>query len=172
MNHFNTRTPPASARSAAEPTAASAENLDRTASAAHILAVDDDPEIREIMAVLLRGAGYRVDTAGDGGAAWGALCARPYDLLITDHLMPKLQGLDLLRRVRAVPLTLPCILISGEIPWLARDLPALLQPGAALEKPFSLRELCDKVRELLLPGSPAEPPVEFRDGTQVSLCAI
>jgi len=51
--------------------------------------------------LLLRDAGYEVDTARDGGAGLIALCFNPYDLLITEHDMPTLTGLDLLRRMRA-----------------------------------------------------------------------
>ena len=129
--------------------AAKAEVAGRAEGAGHILVVDDDSEIREIIAVLLKGVGYRVTTAADGGVGWIALCTHPYDLLIADHMMPRLTGLELLRRVRAVPLALPCILMSGAIPWEAPDLPALLSPGAVVEKPFSLLELRTKVAELL-----------------------
>ena len=139
---------------------------DRGTAPHRILVVDDDPEIREIIAVLLKGSGYEVDTAGDGGAGWVALSAKPYDLLITDHMMPKLSGLGLLRRVRAVPMQLPCVLISGDVPWHERELLLLVQPGAIMEKPFSLRTLCDKVGELLS-GSQACNPALAQERLQV-----
>ena len=124
----------------------------------HILVVDDDSGICEIIAILLKSDGHRVDTANNGDAGWAALRTKPYDLMVTDHMMPGLTGLDLLRRVRAVPLAIPCILMSGEIPWQAPDLPALLQPGAVVEKPFSLLELRIMVRELLR-GILTAPPL-------------
>jgi CheY-like chemotaxis protein len=119
------------------------------AAATQILVVEDDPVIRRILAVLLKGAGYRVDTAGSGGAGWVALCANCYDLLLTDHLMPQLTGLDLIRRVRAVPLNLPCVLMAGDPPPFAPDLAQLLQPGALLAKPFSLPDALATVGEAL-----------------------
>jgi DNA-binding response OmpR family regulator len=118
--------------------------------AMHVLVVDDDKEVRTQIAGLLERDGFEVDTASDGGAGWDAFRARAYDLLITDHVMPVLRGADLLRKVRGVSRDVPCILISSEIPWHEPDLSAVLQPGAAVEKSFSLREVRDKARELLV----------------------
>ena len=114
-----------------------------------ILVVDDDAAVQAVVAEVLRREGYQVDCAEDGEAGWQALRADPLDLLITDHEMPRLSGLDLLRRVRAVPLALPVILMSGNMPADAPDLIALLPPCAALKKPFSVRELLDKVRAFM-----------------------
>jgi len=52
--------------------------------------------LRHINAGMLEEAGYKVDTAEDGQAAWEALCRNHYDLLITDNFMPRLSGLDLI----------------------------------------------------------------------------
>jgi DNA-binding response OmpR family regulator len=131
----------------------------RAASAAHILLVDDDPAVRGTVAFLLEGAGYRVGCAADGEAGWHALCADGSDLLITDHEMPKLTGLELLRRVRAVSHDLPAILMSGCPPRGEVDLESLLQPGAVLPKPFSVAALLATVQELLH-GSLAGPPAD------------
>jgi DNA-binding response OmpR family regulator len=130
---------------------------DSRATSARILVIDDEREIRDIVSGLLRGAGDQVDTANDGAAGWAALRANAYDLLITDHMMPKLTGVELLRRVRAVPLTLPCLLISGEPPWHEDDLLALVQPGAVVPKPFGLGDLLAKAQKLLS-GNPAPRP--------------
>ena len=136
--------------------------LRHAASSAHILLVDDDPAIRGTVAFLLEGAGYRVGCAADGEAGWHALCADRSDLLITDHEMPKLTGLELLRRVRAVSRHLPAIMISGCPPLGEPDLESLLQPGAVLPKPFSIAVLLAKVRELL-PGSLAGSPADLQE---------
>lgn len=102
-----------------------------------------------MIASLLRMSGYRVDTAGDSGAGLIQVCFNSYDLLITEHDMPNLTGLDLLRRIRACPLYLPAIMISGFIPWEESDLDCVLRPGAVLEKPFSFGSLLTKVHEFL-----------------------
>lgn len=168
MNHSNTPTIPRGSRSAAASAAADAAGPDRAAAAGHILVVDDDPGICGIIALLLRGAGYRVDCATDGEAGWDAFCADSFDLLIIDHEMPKLTGLELLRRVRAGLLPTPAIMISGFMPSGEADLEWLLRPGAAMEKPFSFGALLAKVRELLN-GSPAGSPTASMDGLQLSL---
>ena len=134
----------------------------RAASSAHILLVDDDPAIRGTVTMLLKNAGYRVGCAPDGEAGWHALCAAPADLLITDHEMPKLTGLELLRRVRAVSRRIPAILMSGCPPQGAADLEALLHPGAVIPKPFSVSALLAKVRELLH-GSLAGSSTDLRE---------
>ena len=139
---------------------ANAARLGRAASSAHILLVDDDPAVRGTVTMLLENAGYRVGCAPDGEAGWHALCAAPSDLLITDYEMPKLTGLELLRRVRAVSRHMPAILMSGCLPRGEADLESLLQPGAVIPKPFSIGALLATVQELLrgsLAGSPAEP---------------
>jgi len=126
----------------------------------HILIVDDDADIRLVLERMLRAAGYCVSSAEDGEAGWSALAADSYDLLITDHDMPKLLGLDLLRRLRAVKFDLPVILISGNMPWYEPDLLGLLQPGLALAKPFSSVDLMVNVRSLLIRARIAEPVFE------------
>ena len=129
--------------------------------AGRILIVDDDPGIRNLMARALRGAGYRISCAGDGEAGWDALCAEGFDLLITDHEMPRLTGLDLLRRVRAGSLHVPVILTSGRMPWNEKDLLQLLPPGKALEKPFMLGKLLASIRSFL---TPAELTAQMSNG--------
>jgi len=115
-----------------------------------ILIVDDDAGVREVLANLLRRSGYRVSCANNGEAGWEALCAESFDALITDHAMPRLTGLDLLRRVRTGTLNaLPVILISGKMPWEEPDLLDLVWPGLAMEKPFSFFEMLTSVRTVL-----------------------
>ena len=115
-----------------------------------ILIADDHAFFRELIAKALMTNGYRVDCAEDGEDAWDALCRKDFDLLITDHDMPRLTGLDLLRRVRASPFELPAILISGMLPTDAEGFEEILAPGAALAKPFSLEQLLQVVNTILL----------------------
>ena len=116
---------------------------------ARILVVDDDPDVLRVLGGALQLFNYQVDTAGDGAVGWDALSARSYDLVITDHSMPKLTGLELLRRLRAVRLDLPCILISGDLPSVESDLSLVIRPGRAVEKPVKLENLLTMVRSLL-----------------------
>jgi two-component system sensor histidine kinase and response regulator WspE len=66
-----------------------------------VLVVDDSVTVREVERQLLRTHGYDVDVAVDGQDGWHTLCAAPYDLLITDVDMPRMNGIELIRAVRA-----------------------------------------------------------------------
>lgn len=114
-----------------------------------ILVVDDVPAIREILTAVLSQAGYNVTSAEDGEMAWDAMCADSFDLLITDHEMPRLTGTELLRRAQASLVSLPVILISGRIPYEEDDLGELTRNGLIMAKPFSFTELLVNVRRLL-----------------------
>jgi len=114
-----------------------------------VLIIDDEAFIRSLLEKILSGAGYSTRAAKDGEEGWSALCSESFDLVITDHEMPQLTGLDLLRRLRKASGSLPVILISGQMPWETPDLLSLLQPGAAIPKPFSADELLNHVRTLL-----------------------
>src|SRR5579871_5959576 len=78
-----------------------------------ILVVDDDRHIREINAGVLIHLGYKVDTAFDGADAWTALKSASYNLLITDHKMPRMTGLELIKKLRSEGVDLAIILMSG-----------------------------------------------------------
>jgi DNA-binding response OmpR family regulator len=130
-----------------------------------ILVVDDNAALRETLKCMLRLEAYNVSCAEDGEAGWDALCADRFDVLITDHEMPRLTGLDLLRRVRALPLKIPVILTSGRMPWHEPDLTRLLPPGVAMPKPFSLADLLANVRHMLSPTARADANA----GGQISL---
>lgn len=114
-----------------------------------ILLVEDDREVRHVnIAVLLR-SGYEVAAAEDGAAAWEALSANSYDLLITDHNMPRLTGVELLKKLSAAHMALPSILISGAMPTEELKRHPWLQIEATLLKPFTTDELLATVRNIL-----------------------
>ncbi len=68
-----------------------------------ILAVDDEPINRMIIADILGPAGYQVDEADDGDTAWDMMQAQDYDVILLDRLMPRMDGLTLLKRIKADP---------------------------------------------------------------------
>jgi DNA-binding response OmpR family regulator len=117
-----------------------------------ILVIDDEPALRELVADTVARAGFRAHMAGDGEEGWEALCNTTYDLLITDHEMPRLTGLALIERLRKVSLKPPCILTSGSLPMPESVLKKIVHPGAVLPKPFSTAKLIEKVYGLLLYG--------------------
>ena len=134
-----------------------------------ILVVDDDEFIRQVNAEVLSHVGYHTETAEDGAAAWEALQTNGYDLLITDHNMPKVSGVELVKKVRSAHMTLPVILASGDLPAGELDRHPWLQLAATLLKPFTADELLATVRKVLcaidsapqqlapLPNWPSQP---------------
>lgn len=114
-----------------------------------LLVADDDPDVLRILCSALQMFQYEVHAAKDGQAAWEALNAGSFDLVITDHMMPRLAGLDLIRKLRRAGHRLPCILISGDLPDLESDPELVLQPMRAVEKPVRLESLIAMVRSLL-----------------------
>ena len=111
--------------------------------------VEDDPVIADGMCAVLRSAGHSVHWSGDGQHAHAQLATEPYDLLVLDLGIPRMDGLDLLRRIRADGMTLPVIVVSAriEIDERVRGLEA----GANdyLTKPFDLKEFLARANGLL-----------------------
>ena len=111
-----------------------------------ILVVEDERDLRQITAEVLIDAGYQVDVAENGRAAWDALQLTKYDLLITDQLMPKMSGVALLKKIHAARMTLPVIIATGLLPTWEFALHTWLQPVKMLPKPFSFEELLGMVK--------------------------
>ena len=72
--------------------------------------------------------------------------------------MPRLTGLELIRRVRAIPHSVPVIFMSGKMPYEERVLAPLIHPGTTLKKPFSIVDLLSKLSRVLIPTA-IETPV-------------
>ncbi len=154
FSNFDDRTfaadPPGSASFAYKTAPAVASTPQTTArGATRILVVDDEPITRGVVVEILRRAGYQVEAAEDGLVAWVALRTGRFHLLITDHHMPQVTGVELIQSLRAAGSGLPCLLMSGALPFNTPDLPGELQPGAMLQKPFRPRELVAKVDDML-----------------------
>ncbi|HWA10075.1 MAG TPA: response regulator [Opitutaceae bacterium] len=115
-----------------------------------VLVIDDDREVRQLSANLMAGLGFEVDTADDGETAWKAICFSSYDLIITDNDMPRLSGLELIRRMRSMSLEVPCILVSGMMPGPEEVLAEVVKPGAVLAKPFKPAALMHQAEDLLV----------------------
>ena len=117
-----------------------------------ILLAEDDPALRRLLAAILEEAGHRVLAVADGEAAAEALQAFTPDLVVTDILMPRRDGLELIRAIRGSRAGTPILAISGggtsgmdEVLRFAR----LLGADATLAKPFGLVELHGAVDRLL-----------------------
>jgi two-component system response regulator MprA len=114
-----------------------------------ILMVDDDKSIRHFCVQALFASGYQVHAAEDGAAAWDALQINSYDLLITDHGMPKVTGVELLQKLHDARLALPVIMATGTLPEAEFIRCPWLAPDATLLKPYTTAELLKIVTEVL-----------------------
>lgn len=114
-----------------------------------ILVVDDNADILRLNVKVLAAAGYQVDTAEDGAAAWDALQCNRYDLLITDNEMPKLSGIELLENLLVAHIWLPVIMVSGKMPSDALNQHPWLQVEATLLKPYTITDFLGTVGAVL-----------------------
>ncbi|MFN7571059.1 MAG: response regulator [Betaproteobacteria bacterium] len=113
-----------------------------------ILIAEDDPVLADGLSRSLRSAGYAVDTVADGESADSALTAQGYDLLILDLGMPRLAGLDVLRRLRGRGSALPVLILTAADSVEQRVRGLDLGADDYMVKPFALSELEARVRAL------------------------
>ena len=120
-----------------------------------ILAVDDEPNIVRLIQVNLERHGYQVETASNGAQALVKLRANRPDLLVSDVMMPEMDGFELLKNVRADPslADLPVIMLTAKTQ--DKDLLEGYARGTDmyLTKPFNPQELLQFVKRLLSYGS-------------------
>ena len=125
-----------------------------------VLAVDDEPSITELVAMALRYEGWEVRTAGTGADAVRQARDFDPDVIVLDMMLPDLDGLEVMRRVRSVSPDTPVIFLTARD--AVADRVAGLTAGGDdyVTKPFSLEELVARVRSLLrrtTAALPAEP---------------
>ena len=114
-----------------------------------IAVVDDEDNIRQTVAFALRREGYEAVMFRDGGEAWAAFQAALPTLAIIDIMMPRMDGLELCRKLRGRSETLPIIFLTSRDEELDRILGLELGADDYLCKPFSMRELVARVKVLL-----------------------
>lgn len=116
---------------------------------ARILYVDDEPQLRRLGELVLVRSGYDVHTAADGAEGWDALQHAHYNLLITDHDMPGLTGLELAAQARLAGMRIPIVLASGSANALCDPASSWLGIAARLSKPFGAETLVETVALVL-----------------------
>lgn len=114
----------------------------------HVLFVEDDPEIRGLVADFLNQSGFRVTVAQDGEEMDRLISADKVDLLILDIMLPNEDGLSLCRRVRAEG-NLPVIMLTARGSEIDRVVGLEMGADDYLTKPFGTHELVARVRALL-----------------------
>jgi DNA-binding NtrC family response regulator len=112
-----------------------------------ILIVEDDTITRRNLSVLLSDEGYDVDQAGDGVQALEILAGRPFDLVLSDIVMPRMDGLKLLQQFQFMAPQMPVMIMTSYVSDSLSSVPA----GAAefIRKPFVLDDLLFKVQRAL-----------------------
>jgi DNA-binding response OmpR family regulator len=118
-----------------------------------VLVVDDEPTVREVVVGYLRRDGHQVSEAADGPTALQLLESEPPDLVVLDMMLPGVNGLDILRRIRATG-DMPVIMLTARSE--ESDRVAGLELGADdyVVKPFSPRELAARVNGVLRRAAP------------------
>ncbi len=114
-----------------------------------VLVVDDDPTVREVVAGYLSRAGLTVDEAADGMDALARARHTPPDLVVLDLMLPSLDGLEVLRRLRAERGNLPVVLLTARGEESDRVLGLEVGADDYVTKPFSARELVLRVQSIL-----------------------
>ena len=119
-----------------------------------ILVVDDDRSVRESLRRSLAFNGYQVELASDGQAALDAVLAQRPDAMVLDVMMPRLDGLEVCRRLRARS-SVPIIMLTAKAEEIDKVLGLELGADDYITKPFSLREFRSRVKAALRRGGMA-----------------
>ena len=116
----------------------------------HILVVDDEPSVVEVVGLYLEREGYRVTVARDGQAALDAVSRDQPDLIVLDLMLPKMDGLEVTRRLRGPGETsIPIIMLTAKREEMDRILGLELGADDYVVKPFSPQELVSRVKAVL-----------------------
>jgi two-component system, OmpR family, response regulator len=129
-----------------------------------VLVVDDDPHIRQLLVFALEKAGLATREAADGEAALAAVAAGAPDLVVLDINMPRMDGLEVCRRLRALPPSrggdVAILFLSSRDDEIDRVVGIELGADDYVVKPFSPREVVARVQAVLRrAAAPAPPPV-------------
>lgn len=150
----------------------------------NILIVDDDPELLDHLKTALERKNYQVETAEDGDTALDKVFDKTYDLILLDVMLPRLDGLSVLKEIREAGINIPILMLTarGDVQDRVRG----LDNGADdyLAKPFSMSELMARIRAILRRNGQKDPVLKAgnihldtvsrrvtRDGIQLKLTA-
>ena len=137
---------------------------------ARILLVDDEQSIQTLLSYPLRKEGYEVVQAGDGQQALARFEEQPFDLVVLDVMLPRLDGLEVCRRLRGRS-SVPIIMLTAKSEEIDKVVGLELGADDYITKPFSLREFSSRVKaalrraELSRPAQtdPDETPLQVRE---------
>ena len=121
---------------------------------ADVLVVDDDPQIRAFLELIVRRAGFRADSACDGKEALELLQSKNYKLAIIDLMMPRMNGYEVLEKLREFPRRPAVIVATAMGGSFVRDLDGRVV-HTIVRKPFDLETITALISELVRSMSPA-----------------
>jgi len=123
----------------------------------HILVVEDEKKVASFIKRGLEAAHYSVEVEHDGEAAMKRLLQEEYDLVILDVMLPKLDGLSLMKEIRQRRINVPVLVLTARVTVADKVMGLDLGADDYLTKPFAFEELLARVRALLRRGSAAAP---------------
>ncbi|HEY3401576.1 MAG TPA: response regulator transcription factor [Geothrix sp.] len=130
----------------------------------HILVVEDEPSLCQLLVNNLGFEGYSVEAVGDGVPALAAHTARPADLIVLDLMLPQLDGFEVLRTLRHRKDEVPVLLLTARGEEADRLMGLSLGADDYLVKPFSVLELIARVKAILRRTRPVDRPLLLRSG--------
>ena len=120
---------------------------------AHILVIDDNSDIRYILSEILTDNGHTVSSADDGKIGMALTDTNQYDLIITDIVMPNMDGIEVITEIKMKHLNVKIIAMTGGSAKLDRDFLAgiskAMRVDKVITKPFNVRDVQKVVDELL-----------------------
>lgn len=113
---------------------------------------EDEPVLRMLVSDTLEDEGYEIEVACDGEEALDHIKSQEYDLVILDHMMPKLTGLEVITEVRALPQkrNLKILMLSAKSQYQEQEKVRLAGANEFMSKPFSPIELVRKIGDMLI----------------------
>ena len=123
---------------------------------ARILLVDDEQAVQTLLTYPLRRDGYEVIAAGDGQEALARFSEQPFDLVVLDLMLPKVDGLEVCKRLRARS-SVPIIMLTAKSEEIDKVLGLELGADDYITKPFSMREFRSRVKAALRRAGMARP---------------
>ena len=138
------------------------ERSQQSRTEAHLLVVDDEPNIRDLLASSLRFAGFEVSIAGDGNGALKTVEKTSPDLVVLDVMLPDMDGFTVARRLRERDVTTPILFLTARDDMADKVQGLTVGGDDYVTKPFSLEEVVARLRALLRrSGASEEKPASI-----------
>ena len=125
-----------------------------------ILVVDDEPSIVILLEYTLKQAGYKVSIARDGKAAYDMISSQNFDLVLLDIMLPKMDGMEVCRRIRQERIQVPIIMLTAKSEEYDKIIGLELGADDYITKPFSPREVIARIKAVSRrTNSPSNRPI-------------